>query len=403
MPSKLGAFNLQIPNLGEIIANPPRIFKGGDMGVLSQLHDAIGERTVFIARTWGSGDDFSRFDGNIGLRDPIEAAARWWKYTKEDILKASFAYWESFNEMSNWDYMSHYGIFEAERQRILYDNGIKACIGNFATGCPDISEFVGDADRKDYWPEFYPALKACNKYQNLLGLHEYGGLWMWTYYGQNQRQRMLDGQTVHFPDEYAEGWLFGRYRKVWRRHITSNGWTRIRIALTEFGLDRAATDTTYELTKIDGGAGPWRQLGAAWTKLNNRPDTDQFYTDQLRWADSQMMRDPYLVGAAIFSWGTTDETWKEWDVTGNVANAIYARIRNSPYPTNFMVVNNRRGINLRIKPDMNSNSIATLAANEIVEVLSEAIGNWKYVSSQNGIKGYALSKSPAEEEWLTDL
>ena len=45
--------------------------------------------------------------------------------------------------------------------------GVKACIGNFATGCPDVTNAT-------IIEAFYPAIKAAKEqYNGILGLHEY--------------------------------------------------------------------------------------------------------------------------------------------------------------------------------------------------------------------------------------
>lgn len=383
MNSKLGAFVLRSypGQLEAFIDAKPRIVKTiNSVGDAKVLYDALGPQTVFIARTTVQGDDFIHAHNSLGKTDPIGEAYRWWNDVKAHVQEAPFAYWESYNEMSDWDFMRQYNVFETERQRIMYNEGMKACVGNFAAGTPDITESDLDIERHDDWPIFYPMLEACNRYQNILGLHEYASLWLSLWMGaENQHAPILARRTATFPESHEEGWLFGRYRKLWRRHIAPMGWTRIRIALTEFGWDRAGVYTTDYLT---GGAnaGPWRQVGKYWGALDGRPDTESYAVDQLRWADRQMQQDDYLVGATIFCWGTDDPVWQYWDVKGGVGDALLKSMKEHPLPDNTKVVATRKGLNMRIHPDINSPILTTLPFNQLVSV-EGPVGEWSYVKS----------------------
>jgi hypothetical protein len=392
MYSRLGAFILRSypGQLEALTAAKPAIVKVvNSTGDAKVLHDNLGEQTIFIARTTIQGDDFRRAYNHLGETDPVGAAYRWWQDIKGQVVQAPFAYWESYNEMADWSVIHQYGLFEAERQRIMFNEGFKACVGNFATGTPDVSESASDTKRQDYWPALYPMLEACDRYQNLLGLHEYASLWLSLYYGsQNQHDQIIARRSATFPEEHEEGWLFGRYRKVWRRHIEPNNWTNIRIALTEFGLDRAGVYTTDQLT---GGAnaGPWKQSGQWWKQLDGREDSENYYIEQLQWADRQMQQDPYLVGATIFCWGTDDPVWSSWDVRGNVGDRLLTEMRTHPVPLNMWIVSPRQGLYLRNRPA--GEVIATLPVNDQVYLYSEKDG-WAKVRTSRGLTGYVMAK-----------
>jgi hypothetical protein len=391
--SKLG-FHIDLQahdgELEKIIAARPRVVKViSAMGILRELHERLGEGTVFIARDWNVGDDFLKFGGPA---DPVGAAKRWYDGMRSSIVQAPFAYWEGFNEMSGWDAMSQYGAFEAERQRILHNEGYRACVGNFATGCPEI---VGDGD---LWPRFYPALEAAHRYQNILGLHEYGGLYLWMWYGPNSSAAVRAGRMQRFPG-YAEGWLFGRYRKVWAKHLVPNNWTQVRIALTEFGLDRTATADVDFLT---GGSyvASWKQAMPWWGKLDQRPDGPQYYVEQLSWADSQLVADPYMVGAAIFTWGTPSPVWGDFDVEGEVASKVCDYVQRIGWPTSSYVVNAPSGLHIRMGPGTGYAPIKVLPCNGVVNRYDETDSDgdhWLEVEDEFGQIGWASAR------WLTPL
>lgn len=331
MKSKLGAHIDIVTYPGQI----DKIIQSGmkvvkvihTMEALQQIYAAHGDKVTLIARSWDVGDNFLGFGGHL---NPKAKAAEWFSRMLPTIQKAPFAYWESFNEMDNWNYLSHYGEFEAERQRIMAESGYRCCIGNFAVGGPPI------VDPNDVWPKFYPALEAAHRYKNILGLHEYGALWMDTYYGPNSLQRLQAGQRIPFPESYEEGWLFGLYRKVWNKHIKPNGWTDTRIAITEMGLMSAAP---AEINALVGyPVGSWRTCFEAWARLSGRNDPEQFYFEQLQWVDRQFQKDPYVVGGTIFTWGTFPESaWMKDEIQGPVADKLINYISSTvdtPEPEN---------------------------------------------------------------------
>ena len=241
--------------------------------------------------------------------DPLSAAARrWMDHMRPHMQAAPFAYWESFNEMAAWDVMRQYGEFEAERQRLMAAEGFKACIGNFSAGTPPLRDGnLGDSE--DMWPHMYPALEVAHDLGNVLGLHEYGPLYMWGWYGDAG----APGSSPAFPNQSrAEGWMFGRYRKIWRIHVEPNNWTNLRVAFTEFGI-----------------YGQWKGH-EEWGQHYNRHDPEQFYFEQLVWADNEMLLDPHVVGATIFTWGTIGN-WDTNEIEGPVAEKLIAYIDNTEW------------------------------------------------------------------------
>lgn len=398
MPSKLGFQGIDSWDVQGVIRSGTSIVKAvGDRGTLSTLHAALGDSTTYIARIASTEppveDDFLRYKGSD---DPIRTAYRWINDMRPVMLLNPFAYWESFNEMAHWDSLGAYGMFEAERLRLMHEEGFKGCIGNFAVGTPQIT------DEGDVWTRFHPALEACHRYKGILGLHEYGGLFLDLWY---------DGDKYNvYPDTRLEGWLFTRYRKVWRRHIAPNGWTDIRIALTEFGLDDAGT-TAVE--RIAGRrVGPWRQCKPIWREQFGRWDGEQFYFEQLLWADRQMQKDDFLVGATIFCWGSKPDTrWAEFDVKGLVADKLVEYIRASrgvptpptapipvpvpapppaPLPGIEYVRTTVRGQNLRRWPGLGEDIIGVVRPTDLLLVLSRE-NDWTQVRTTAGVEGWAAS------------
>ena len=90
------------------------------------------------------------------------------------------------------------------------------CVGNFATGCPDVTNAT-------MINAFLPAIRAAKEqYDAILGLHEYSAPWMWT---------CFNGTVAN-----GTGWLTGRYRKLYNQFLIPND-ISIPLVLTELGID----------------------------------------------------------------------------------------------------------------------------------------------------------------------
>ena len=73
--------------------------------------------------------------------DPIQRARQWWDSQRGLILQyPDIDYWEAYNEpvIQTPELMAWYAAFESERVRLLAEQGLRACIGNFSVGNPDL-------------------------------------------------------------------------------------------------------------------------------------------------------------------------------------------------------------------------------------------------------------------------
>ena len=107
-------------------------------------------------------------------------------------------YWEGWNEPDpNLDRMEWYARFEAERVRQLAAHGLRAAVGGFSTGVPELDEFA----------LFVPAIEAAKAHGGILTLHEYAAPDLTFLYGDP-----LPGLPA-YPDR---GPLLFRYRWFYR-------------------------------------------------------------------------------------------------------------------------------------------------------------------------------------------
>lgn len=207
----------------------------------------------------------SGLDPKIAANQFIELQVE--KYALNPIIKV----WLGHNEPV-WDTlqgMIWYGLFEAERLRLLNELGLRGVVGNFSTGTPDITGF-NNTPPLQWWEAFKPALVAAKQFNGYLGLHEY-----WT---TNVREG--------YDDITGEGWNQFRYRKVHRLFLEPNGFGNLPIILTEFGSD---------FLKYSG----------------------YDYMADLVWADMELMKDDYLKGVALFTVGHNNEAWRLFDIAGS--------------------------------------------------------------------------------------
>jgi hypothetical protein len=306
MPTKLGAHVLRAaPDLGAFIQARPAVVKFvGDWGMAKDVPSGI----LVIGAKAGSYD--AQLQGNSG-KTPLQAARQYVQdmlatYQSNPLIK----YWEGHNEpaWSNLEEMGWYAQFEIERMKLMAQHGLKCVIGNFATGTPPL----------ELWPAFVPALQAARQYEALLGLHEYSCPWMWWMTGKHQLNPN--------EDQGDEGWTTLRYRKVYRRYLIPNGLGDVPLVITECGIDPLVNP------KPSGApSGTWKQLGNFWASHDNEPDQADYYFRQLVWYDKELQKDPYVVGATIFTWGNFGGAWAEFDVAGtDVSKKLVAYVKTDP-------------------------------------------------------------------------
>jgi hypothetical protein len=213
--------------------------------------------------------------------------------------------WEAVNEpvASNPEQMKRLAIYEAERTRRLAKLGVRSVIGNFATGHPDFP----------HWADFAEALQAAKENNGFLGLHEYSSPTLNFGVGKNQ----ADGGSTN--DD--EGWFTLRYRKAYRNHLAPMGYGDLPLLITECGIDGMIKPRPGP----SDGKG-WQDFVKYWEKSGQRPDPEGVYMDQLLWYDSEMQKDNYVKGAAIFVAGASPG-WDSYDIMNKKAGRMPALLQ----------------------------------------------------------------------------
>src|SRR3990167_7218164 len=256
------------------------------------------------------------------------------KYELNPLVKI----WEGHNEPSfggpndpgALDNIGWYARFEAERLRLLSRLGLRGVVGNFSVGYPEIN-----FNDLRMWTAFLPAVQAAKTHNGLLGLHEYAAPWMWWWTGSYQAGNCDHPERWGFPGGFDSGWLTLRYRQIYRYVLSPQGLGDVPLVITECGNDTAG-----------GGcpgmpAGAWKDMVSYWNSWDgysdpidywrgSERDPERYYAEQLKWYDKELQKDPYVVGATIFTVGTDNPIWDHHDISGTrVSRYLVEHIRAS--------------------------------------------------------------------------
>lgn len=327
MPSKLGPHYLgNSADLRRMVEAGCGVVKlAGVFGVAEELL-AINPQLMLIGRVVETSDAFEDYER--GLSPTTSAQAFFARQRAHYAHNPLITLWEGPNEPvcgsarepAALRRMAWLAAFEAERLRLLAELGLRGVVGNFATGTPELA----------LWPAFLPALDACERYHGLLGLHEYASPFMWSLTGPHQTSNCADAPD--FVGEGDTGWTTLRYRKVYRQYLAPNGLDDVPLVITECGLDRIG------LVCPGQSDGAWRTHLAYWGGHDGardpipywrgpERDTGRYYAEQLIWYDRELQKDPYVVGATIFTVGAVGG-WEHFDISGTrAAEVLMAHFR----------------------------------------------------------------------------
>ena len=141
----------------------------------------------------------------------------------------------------------------------------------------------------------------------LLGLQEFAPLYLWAGYGTNEW--LGDGFRAErkFPADYHAGGEFGlHYREAVQDMLAPAGLGDLPIAITACGLGAVGADLSRALSADGQPTGGWRTCAATWRRRDGEQNAADFTLRQLQWYAAQIERDPAVVGAAVYAWGSGD-------------------------------------------------------------------------------------------------
>lgn len=298
-PSKLGIFTTRSdPQINTLIqVGKPALVKTLDLDLnLGRFIKASSPTTIVVGRVPLDQVDLTA--------DPLPLARNVAGQLLEFALEAGrfefYDAWEAYNEpvADSPDKMKRLADLEAERTRLLGDQGVRAVVGNFAAGHPPL----------ELWQYFEPALAAARQYNGYLGLHEYSAPVMQYAFGALQ--------STPGSDEGDEGWLTIRYRKSYRYFLSPMGYGNLPLLITECGVDG-----TVQPRPGPPEAMGWRDFEMYWHSNGLRDDMPGVYMDQLLWYDSELQKDAFVKGAAIFAAGASGG-WESYEILGRTAELL---------------------------------------------------------------------------------
>ncbi len=283
-PSKLGLHVVRndSPRIMEFVRRVrPAVIKAvSDVGWLTEVKQ-VSPETVTVGRFQATHQDMN---GDPALAAQAFVAEQLTRYR----LNPKVDYWEGWNEPDPNENMGWYAAFEAERVRLLAEQGFRAAVGGFATGVPEWDEFL----------MFLPAIEAVMQHGGILTLHEYGAPTM---------NYLVGTPLPGWPGHSDRGVLALRYRWWYEEILIPRGLV-VPLIISEAGIDG--------ITMAGQRPGPdglgWQDFGGYWEQVG-LPGGAEGYVRQLAWYDSELQRDDYVIGFTIFTAGG-GEGWRSYEV-----------------------------------------------------------------------------------------
>ena len=275
----------------------PRVMK-----VLGEVHwladvKAASPDTVTIGRYDGQEETW------VGSADPVAAADAYVTANLERYQRnPGVDYWEGWNEYNpstpaSWEW---YAQFEAERACVMQAHGLRAAVGTFGVGWPNTYDQMG---------LFLPALEAAHRCGAIWTLHEYNS------------PTFQCGVSVDVPGVIPgapqfPGVLVGyhtlRYRIWYEGYLKPRGLGDLPLVISELGIQGLAVGGPCN----DPGGGDWKDYRDWWVQHGYGVDWTQAYLNVLAWYDAEIRKDPYVIGAAIFTLGAPNPAndWHGFDL-----------------------------------------------------------------------------------------
>jgi hypothetical protein len=107
-----------------------------------------------------------------------------------------------------------------------------------------------------------------------------------------------------------------RYRKAYRHYLGPMGFGDIPLLITECGVDG-----TVQPRPGPEDAMGWLDFEFFWHSNGLRNDMPGVYMDQLLWYDSELYKDSFVKGAAIFAAGASPG-WESYELLGRALELL---------------------------------------------------------------------------------
>ncbi|MBN1965497.1 MAG: hypothetical protein JW910_12680 [Anaerolineae bacterium] len=305
-------------------ARPPLLVARDEYAALQHAHAALGDRCLLVTGTSALGSEWGAFWRGPAAQRLDRALDLWWQAAAPGLEAAPFACWLSFSGLHDAALAASFAAFEAARVERLAELGVRACVGNFATGTPR----PGDPA----WADWLTTCRAAQTHGGVLGLEEFGALYLWSGYGSNEWVGGGFRTERKFPAEHTRRASLALHaRALIHEWLEPVGLGRLPVVITACGLGRSPLgDRITAALSADGQpTGGWQSCAPTWRQRDGEQDAADFYRRQLQWYDAQLARDESILGAAVYGWGTRDPH----DIAGPVAAGLLRHISAGARPT----------------------------------------------------------------------
>jgi len=276
----------------------PRVMKAADdLGWLTELK-RVSPDTMTVGRFTEAEADLQEHWPDT--TDPVAAATVYVeRFLERYRLNPGVDYWEGWNEFVpvTLARMRWYAQFEATRACLMRDAGLHAAVGGFPMGSPEYAEMEA----------FIPALEAAHRCGAIFTMHE----------GVSPIIDCDVGYGLQIPGSPAfptvkTGYLSFRYRFWYEGYLKPRGLGDVPLVISELAVAGLLPNSPCN----GPGGASWKDFSAWWVERGVGATGPEAFINMLRWYDSEMRADSYMVGAALFTAGAPvpNEGWYASDV-----------------------------------------------------------------------------------------
>lgn len=313
------------------------------LNLIKALDGVLDYTPYYIYRAWGDDDVIgtpdtfgglrlvaTTEDGSIKYFNPGTAwtywadrgISRWRLETLSRATKPVHVEFlnECFPDLREEEGRTISDLYSFEREataRLGDDYNLRACAVNVGVGrsTPDMWRAMGDFTGGGLFGRL-------RQYEGIIGVHAYSGLFMglWHLDAQAEDPENHKWGLRKPPIEYVKTRRIGEVAEVQQgsylafRPIYDMQWIHyfggggIPVVIGEFGFDNAGAGT-YKLYTGGADLAGWRQQTKYWEQMGFLDDgktPEQFYAEELKYAQDQYAKEPQVVAATIFSYGLWD-------------------------------------------------------------------------------------------------
>ena len=277
----------------------PRVIKGLDDDAWLSEVKQVSPDTVTIGRFSGEAADMQ--EHLLDTTDPaVVARAYVDKFLERYRLNPGVDYWEGWNEFNaatdaRWNWFAQ---FEAERACYMQAHGLRAAVGGFPMGTPEYQHMA----------LFLPALEAARRCGGIFTLHEGIVPVIGCGLGVNQANVIPGAPAL----SVSAGPIMMRYRFWYEGYLKPRGLGDLPLVISELAIGGIDANSPCN----GPGGDSWKTYRQWWVQQGVGPTGEAAYVKMLAWYDEEMRRDPYMIGATIFTAGAVSEYlgWVDFDL-----------------------------------------------------------------------------------------